>query len=72
MHHLAVKSNHVETTEETTKLSFGGNNNVPLCPKPRRLGPTLPEFLKPFGCSNHRLAIFPFLLDNFFPILVEE
>ncbi|KAI5684017.1 hypothetical protein M9H77_05245 [Catharanthus roseus] len=53
MHHLAIKSNHVETTEETTKLSFGGNNNVPLCPKPRRLGPTLPEFLKPFGCSNN-------------------
>ncbi|EEF28345.1 conserved hypothetical protein [Ricinus communis] len=52
MHHLPVKSNLVDSGSETAKLCFGGNNQ-PLCPKPRRVGPTVPEFLKPLRCSNH-------------------
>lgn len=55
MQHIAVKSNLVETTTTETNLVFG-ENNVPLCPKPRRAGiPPLPEFLNSLGgCNNHR------------------
>nr|GMC54274.1 uncharacterized protein LOC109167626 [Ipomoea batatas]GMC67721.1 uncharacterized protein LOC109167626 [Ipomoea batatas] len=34
-------------------LNHGGSNEVPLCPKPRRLASALPEFLKPLRCSKH-------------------
>ncbi|KAL3527252.1 hypothetical protein ACH5RR_011908 [Cinchona calisaya] len=51
MHHLAVKSNLVDTGPDN-KLGFGCSN-PPLCPKPRRLGSSVPEFLKTLGCSNH-------------------
>ncbi|CAF2151307.1 unnamed protein product [Brassica rapa] len=27
--------------------------NQPLCPKPRRVCPSLPDFLKPVSCSLH-------------------
>ncbi|KAG6773810.1 hypothetical protein POTOM_021147 [Populus tomentosa] len=52
MYRLPVKSNVVDSGSDTTKKGFG-DNNQPLCPKPRRLGPALPEFLKPFRCSKH-------------------
>ncbi|OAY57597.1 uncharacterized protein LOC110606103 [Manihot esculenta] len=53
MYHLPVKSNLVDSSSDTTKLGFRGNNQ-PLCPKPRRLGPTIPEFLK---CTKHSQPI---------------
>ncbi|KAJ7953168.1 Zinc finger CCCH domain-containing protein 7B [Quillaja saponaria] len=34
------------------KLGTGGNDQ-PLCPKPRRLPPSIPEFLKPLRCNKH-------------------
>ncbi|CAH9105843.1 unnamed protein product [Cuscuta europaea] len=30
-----------------------GSNEFPLCPKPRRLVSTHPEFLQPLSCSKH-------------------
>ncbi|GLT74145.1 hypothetical protein SLA2020_459590 [Shorea laevis] len=48
MHHFPVKSSLVDSGKETT------GNEQPLCPKPRRPGPTIPEFLKPLRCTNHR------------------
>ncbi|XP_050229735.1 uncharacterized protein LOC126678868 [Mercurialis annua] len=59
MHHLAVKSsssNLVDSGREPNRLGFGGSNQ-PLCPKPRRLGPTMPEFLKPLRCTKHSQPI---------------
>lgn len=51
MHHLSVKSNVVDTGAET-RLGYGCNN-PPLCPKPRRLGSSVPEFLRTLGCNSH-------------------
>ncbi|KAJ9172622.1 hypothetical protein P3X46_015837 [Hevea brasiliensis] len=56
MHHLPVKSNLLDSGSNPTKLGFGGNNQ-PLCPKPRRLGPAIPEFLRPLRCSKHSQPI---------------
>ncbi|KAJ8764258.1 hypothetical protein K2173_005998 [Erythroxylum novogranatense] len=56
MHHLTVKSNLVDSGSEATKLGFGGNNQ-PLCPRPRRLSPTMPDFLKSLRCSKHSQPI---------------
>ncbi|XWS33902.1 hypothetical protein CRYUN_Cryun22dG0122900 [Craigia yunnanensis] len=50
--HLPVTSNLLDSGSETTKFGFGGNEQ-PLCPKPRRLGSAIPEFLKPIRCSKH-------------------
>ncbi|XAR58020.1 hypothetical protein NMG60_11026352 [Bertholletia excelsa] len=52
MHHLAVKSNLVDTGLETSRLRFEAAD-LPLCPKPRRLGSTVPEFLNPPRCTKH-------------------
>ncbi|XP_022133306.1 uncharacterized protein LOC111005918 [Momordica charantia] len=46
--HIATKSNLVDSSPET-------NNNVnclPLCPKPRRPRPTIPNFLVPLRCAD--------------------
>lgn len=53
MHNSAVKSNLVDSGSETNKLGSRGNDR-PLCPKPRRIGPVIPDFLKPQRCSKHR------------------
>ncbi|XWS29156.1 hypothetical protein CRYUN_Cryun24cG0004400 [Craigia yunnanensis] len=52
MQHLPVKTNVLDSGSETNKFGLGGNEQ-PLCPKPRRLGPAIPEFLKPLRCSKH-------------------
>lgn len=68
MHHSAVKSNLVDSGSETNKLESRGNDR-PLCPKPRRIGPAIPEFLKPQRCSKHRFDCFytgPLLTVHFF------
>ena len=57
MHHSAVKSNLVDSGSETNKLESRVNDQ-PLCPKPRRIGPAIPEFLKPQRCSKHRFDCF--------------
>ncbi|MBA0663949.1 hypothetical protein Goklo_004028, partial [Gossypium klotzschianum] len=50
MQHFPVKSNLLDS--DTTKFGFGGNEQ-PLCPKPRRLGPAIPDCLKPLRCTKH-------------------
>ncbi|KAJ4836908.1 hypothetical protein Tsubulata_034700 [Turnera subulata] len=57
MYHLPVKSNLLDSGSDQTKLGFGGNDHLPLCPKPRRLGPAIPEFLKPLKCNKHSQPI---------------
>ncbi|XWS29160.1 hypothetical protein CRYUN_Cryun24cG0004800 [Craigia yunnanensis] len=42
----------VQLGSETNKFGLGGNEQR-LCPKTRRLGPAIPEFLKPLRCSKH-------------------
>ncbi|KAH7519884.1 uncharacterized protein LOC107424456 [Ziziphus jujuba] len=56
MHHLAVKSNLVDSDSGVDRLNSGTNFLQPLCPKPRRLGPAIPEFLKPLRCTKHSQA----------------
>ncbi|GAA0161945.1 hypothetical protein LIER_18146 [Lithospermum erythrorhizon] len=41
-HRSVIQGNFVEAVK---------GNNVPVCPKPRRLGSTLPDFLKNQGCN---------------------
>ncbi|XVF59839.1 hypothetical protein PTKIN_Ptkin07bG0307700 [Pterospermum kingtungense] len=52
MQHLPVKSNLLDSNSEMTKFGLEGNEQ-PLCPKPRRLGPVMPEFLNPLRCGRH-------------------
>ncbi|OVA05843.1 hypothetical protein BVC80_1383g16 [Macleaya cordata] len=52
MHRVAVKSNLVDSGSELTKLRYGGDE-APVCPKPRRLGSALPDFLKLHNCTKH-------------------
>ncbi|XP_054808342.1 uncharacterized protein LOC129310511 [Prosopis cineraria] len=54
MHHQEVKSNLSGATTEKEKVgSKGYECDQPLCPKPRKLPPAVPEFLKPLRCSTH-------------------
>ncbi|KAM7260777.1 hypothetical protein ACFE04_026252 [Oxalis oulophora] len=48
MHHLPVKTNLVDSVSE-----FESNQQAPICPKPRRLSPAIPEFLQPLKCNKH-------------------
>lgn len=56
MHHLGVKKSNLLdlASAETNKLGSTGKHDQPLCPKPRRAGPAIPEFLKPQRCNKHR------------------
>ncbi|KAF8406634.1 hypothetical protein HHK36_008724 [Tetracentron sinense] len=49
---LTVKNNLVHSGLETTMLGVG-SDEPPVCPKPRRVGANVPEFLKPFRCNKH-------------------
>ncbi|RDY06631.1 Aspartyl protease family protein 1, partial [Mucuna pruriens] len=49
MHHQAVKSNLADLATDRKKVG-----SQPLCPKPRKLSPSIPEFLKPIRCTKHR------------------
>lgn len=53
MHHQAVKSNLGDLGTERKRVG-SGKYDQPLCPKPVRLSPAVPEFLKPIRCSKHR------------------
>ncbi|XP_029128156.1 uncharacterized protein LOC114916171 [Cajanus cajan] len=48
MHHQAMKSNLVDLGTERKRVG-----SQPLCPKPRKLSPSIPEFLKPIRCTKH-------------------
>lgn len=62
---LAVKSNLLYSDlSETTKLR-SKDNEVPLCPKPHRLGSAVPEILNPFRCIKHRFVPFFFTCNHF-------
>ncbi|KAJ1380034.1 hypothetical protein SESBI_46375 [Sesbania bispinosa] len=52
MHHQAVKSNLADLGTERKRVG-SGKYDQPLCPKPRRLSPSIPEFIKPIRCSKH-------------------
>ncbi|KAL1370588.1 hypothetical protein AAHE18_01G071400 [Arachis hypogaea] len=54
MHHKVVKSNLADLGAERKKVGSGGYEyDQPLCPKPRRLSPSIPEFIKPIRCNKH-------------------
>ena len=61
MHHKVVKSNLADLGLGSGKNKAGsGRYDQPLCPKPIRLSPAIPEFLKPIRCSKHRCDSFCF------------
>ncbi|KAL2576913.1 hypothetical protein AAZX31_16G109700 [Glycine max] len=48
MHHQAMKNNLADLGMERKKVG-----SQPLCPKPRKLSPSIHEFLKPIKCTKH-------------------
>ncbi|KAK7376151.1 hypothetical protein VNO78_35005 [Psophocarpus tetragonolobus] len=48
MHHQVVKSNIADLGQDRKRVG-----SQPLCPKPRKLSPSIPEFLKPIRCTKH-------------------
>ncbi|KAK7360258.1 hypothetical protein VNO77_02241 [Canavalia gladiata] len=54
MYHQAVKSNLADLGTDTKWVGAGSPiYDQPLCPKPRRLSPSIPEFLMPIHCTKH-------------------
>ncbi|XP_011078952.1 uncharacterized protein LOC105162583 [Sesamum indicum] len=58
MHHLGVKREVLGTNSDTKNVGLKGKDIGPVCPKPRRLGSTLPaQFLNhPCLCREHHDA----------------
>ncbi|CAK8562083.1 unnamed protein product [Lathyrus sativus] len=52
MHRQAVKSNLVDLSSDR-KMIGSRNYDQPICPKPIRLSPSIPDFLQPINCSKH-------------------
>jgi hypothetical protein len=52
-HHQAVKSNLADLGTERKRVG-SERCDQPICPKPRKISPAIPEFLKPIRCSKHR------------------
>ncbi|KAL6960443.1 hypothetical protein U1Q18_038208 [Sarracenia purpurea var. burkii] len=50
MHHLVGKSNILVDAGPEIE----GTDHMPVCPKPRRLGSAIPDFLSPLGSSTTR------------------
>lgn len=57
MHHEAVKSNLCGSSKGYEC------DHQPLCPRPRKLSPAIPDFLKPHRCTTHRF-IYIYLLTH--------
>ncbi|KAK8569306.1 hypothetical protein V6N13_107140 [Hibiscus sabdariffa] len=53
MQRLPVKTKLLDSGSDTTNPRFGSYEQQPLCPKPRRVEPAIPEFLKPLKCTKH-------------------
>ncbi|GAU34223.1 hypothetical protein TSUD_210050 [Trifolium subterraneum] len=52
MQHQAMKSNLVDLSSDRKRIG-SRNYDQPLCPKPIRLSPSIPDFLKPIRCNKH-------------------
>ncbi|KAL5081153.1 hypothetical protein RYX36_009574 [Vicia faba] len=52
MHRPTVKSNFVDLYSDKEMIA-SRNYDHPICPKPIRLSPSIPDFLKPIKCSKH-------------------
>ncbi|KAL4363124.1 hypothetical protein GQ457_04G021710 [Hibiscus cannabinus] len=55
MQRLPVKTKLLDSASDTTNSGFASYEyeQRPLCPKPRRVGPAIPDFLKPLKCTKH-------------------
>ncbi|KAL5995718.1 hypothetical protein ACLOJK_025786 [Asimina triloba] len=69
MHHFVVPSSLVDSgSEKAAKLRLGGDELLPVCPKPRRIGSsTMPDFLQPLARDQRSVIPFtiPFFITSF-------
>jgi len=59
MHRQAMKSNLGDLGSDRKRIG-SRNYDQPICPKPIRLSPSIPDFLKPIKCNKHRFNSFSF------------
>jgi len=59
MHRQAMKSNLGDLGSDRKRIG-SRNYDQPICPKPIRLSPSIPDFLKPIRCNKHRFDSFSF------------
>ncbi|AET03731.1 hypothetical protein MTR_8g075080 [Medicago truncatula] len=52
MHRQAMKSNLGDLGSDRKRIG-SRNYDQPICPKPIRLSPSIPDFLKPIRCTKH-------------------